>query len=412
MSDEPQPIHVLEYRTPPPPSRLPFIPSRPILESLNWAGFLGASWTWCIGMFLPVLLMRDYGATMWWIFAVPNVLGAAAMGWILRGDDDSATMEHAHRPAAMTFSAVTIAFHIFFAAWLIRSLWGAFALPLLLTISIAVFIMLRVWRSMDRFLAWVALSASMLLIAPLFGSYEMGNPGPRDLFTREAFGLVCLALICSFGFTLCPYLDLTFHRARRAVDPTGAKLAFGLGFGVFFFAMIYLTAAYVVPMRYVLKDGYFNGPQAVIAAIAAHLLIQTALTVSLHARELADRYQRIPLIVWTVIAIAIIASAVAGALINNQDRWYRLNPGEVVYRIFMGFYGLVFPAYVWLCMIPGSGRMKPTHRQLTVFAVAVLIAAPMFWFGFVKQQLIWLLPGLAVVLLARAAIPARDPAKA
>ena len=24
----------------------------------------------------------------------------------------------------------------------------------------------------------------------------------------------------------------------------------------------------------------------------------------------------------------------------------------MIYRLFMAFYGLVFPAYVWLCMLP------------------------------------------------------------
>src|SRR3954471_24793497 len=86
MSDDPQPIPVLEYRTPTPtPFASRVKPTLPFFSALNWAAFLGASWTWCIGMFLPVLLIRDYGPSMWWAFAVPNVIGAAAMGWILRG---------------------------------------------------------------------------------------------------------------------------------------------------------------------------------------------------------------------------------------------------------------------------------------------------------------------------------------
>ena len=45
---------------------------------LPWAIYLGASWTWCIGMFLPVLLVREYGAWAWVVFAVPNVISCAA----------------------------------------------------------------------------------------------------------------------------------------------------------------------------------------------------------------------------------------------------------------------------------------------------------------------------------------------
>ena len=33
----------------------------------------------------------------------------------------------------------------------------------------------------------------------------------------------------------------------------------------------------------------------------------------------------------------------------------KLASDELVYRMFMGFYGLIFPAYVWLCLIPGRG---------------------------------------------------------
>src|SRR6266404_3216610 len=53
------------------------------LNWLGWAVFLAVSWTWCIGMFLPVLLVRDYGLWGWIVFAVPNMIGAAAMGWVM-----------------------------------------------------------------------------------------------------------------------------------------------------------------------------------------------------------------------------------------------------------------------------------------------------------------------------------------
>jgi hypothetical protein len=60
---------------------------------------------------------------------------------------------------------------------------------------------------------------------------------------------------------------------------------------------------------------------------------------------------------------------------------------------------------VWLCLIPGRGRIAPDRRQLIIFAISVLLAAPMFWLGFIEGRMIWLLPGLAVVLLARVPIP-------
>jgi hypothetical protein len=44
-----------------------------------------------------------------------------------------------------------------------------------------------------------------------------------------------------------------------------------------------------------------------------------------------------------------------------------------------------------------------------VFSAAVIAALPMFWMGFVAQKMIWLAPGLTVVLLARLLI--RDPSR-
>src|SRR5262249_4159216 len=81
---------------------------------LAWAVYLACSWTWCIGMFLPVLLVRDYGIWGWLIFAIPNMLGAAAMGWVTKSAASSILMVDAHRKACRIFSVVTISFQIYF----------------------------------------------------------------------------------------------------------------------------------------------------------------------------------------------------------------------------------------------------------------------------------------------------------
>ena len=88
---------------------------------LSWAIYLAMSWTWCIGMYLPVILVRDYGAWAWVIFAIPNVIGAAAMGWVLK-DHDSQSMVFAHGRAIKFFSLVTAAFQIFFAMWMFEEM--------------------------------------------------------------------------------------------------------------------------------------------------------------------------------------------------------------------------------------------------------------------------------------------------
>src|ERR1044071_797833 len=93
-------------------------PPSSFLPSLLWSVFLACSWTWCIGMFLPVLLVRDYGVWGWIVFAIPNVLGAAAVGWVIRSPEQSRRIVAAHRMPMLAFSLVTSAFQWFFALWI------------------------------------------------------------------------------------------------------------------------------------------------------------------------------------------------------------------------------------------------------------------------------------------------------
>ena len=46
--------------------------------------FCACSWTWCIGMYLPVILLRELGWPAVIAFAAPNLVGCAAFGYLLR----------------------------------------------------------------------------------------------------------------------------------------------------------------------------------------------------------------------------------------------------------------------------------------------------------------------------------------
>jgi hypothetical protein len=100
-----------------------------------------------------------------------------------------------------------------------------------------------------------------------------------------------------------------------------------------------------------------------------------------------------------------LASAALGALawLASTALTYRgFGGGELVYLLFMAFYGLVFPAYAWLCMTPTwRTPATPDRRTWTVFAIGVALAAPLYWAGFVERRTVWLLPALGVVLVAR-----------
>jgi hypothetical protein len=398
-----QPPQVLEYRTSRPGA--PTGRARSEFAWVGWAAFLAVSWTWCIGMFLPVLLMRDYGSPGWWVFAVPNVVGAALMGWVLRAPESSAAIVAAHRDTGIAFSVTTIAFHLFFAGWLIRSWWHGPALAVVVFVSVLLLALIVMLARADRWISFLALLVSAFCFAQEWDAHDLSLQLLH--FKRpDATDLLWLAPVSAFGFALCPYLDLTFHRARQAArDFDDARAAFSFGFGVFFLSMIAFTALYAAPMWYLLKDGYFGLSDSVIRLVTIHLVLQSAVTVAFHAREVLQRARQIPLLNRGMSGLVLVGAAVVGAQASNHSGLGEMDRGERIYRLFMAFYGLVFPAYVWLCMMPGRGRVAPTRRQWVVWMIVVFVVAPTFWLGFIERRMIWLLPGLGVVLTARLFVP-------
>ncbi|HEY7087516.1 MAG TPA: hypothetical protein VH518_05460 [Tepidisphaeraceae bacterium] len=344
-------------------------------------------------MFLPVLLVRDYGVWGWIVFAVPNVIGAAAMGWVLKSPRSSIELARKHREACTYFSAVTIAFHFFFVLIVIAPLASAFAprqavdlaLGSVLAGGILMFILMTRQRGADRGLAIFALLISLGAMGGTIFDIARTPEEVPQLGASFAPDLLWLAPVCCFGFALCPYLDLTFHRARQ--NSSSPKSSFGVGFGVLFLAMIVFTLIYS-------KAIHPPNTQLLSGLLVVHMTVQTAFTIAAHSRELQYAPPRAAIIATVLTAL----SWVALWCIRRTDLGGQIDPAELIYRVFMGFYGLVFPAYVWLVIVPGTG---PNRRNLVVFAVAVLLAMPMFWMGFVLGRMIWLVPGLATVLLAR-----------
>ena len=133
-----------------------------VWSTLGWAVYLGMSWTWCIGMFLPVLLVRDYGVWGWVVFAVPNVVGAAAMGWLL-SHNGSYEILRQHRLAVEGFSVITIAFQLFFLVWLLG--WTSRGNAVAFSVVALLVVLLALWRTHWRILAaavWIASTVFIL----------------------------------------------------------------------------------------------------------------------------------------------------------------------------------------------------------------------------------------------------------
>ncbi|GJM19603.1 MAG: hypothetical protein DHS20C14_18160 [Phycisphaeraceae bacterium] len=396
--------------------------TRSPLAPLGWAFYLACSWTWCIGMFLPVLLIRDFGAWGYVVFAVPNVLGAAAMGWVLRSREQARRLAHTHREAVALFSVVTIAFHAYWLAWAAMWIRGVVLLPQtawlgIVVGAIALVIVLGVLLRRGPVRApaaiiWLisigvlisALAAPADAIAPAtshFVQARAGAPGADVLW---------LAPVCLFGFALCPYLDGTFLLARVRTSAAGARAAFTLGFGVLFAAMIALTFVYAGLFASMTDHDPATVPQIAPwlgALLVAHLLAQAIFTVEVHHERLDKGAQSTaPPRANALLMPLVIVAVLAGLFQNMLPMVGDMFPGEVIYRVFMSAYGLLFPAYVWICMIPTrDGHAGITgvrgRAKLIALAIAVVVAAPAYWVGFIVGHDMWLGAGLGVVLLAR-----------
>lgn len=372
---------------PPAPARL--------AGTLGWATFLGCSWTWCIGMFLPVILVREFGFWAWVVFAIPNVVGAAAMGWVLNRPTASAQIVARHADACAFFSVITILFHLLFLGWIVSGLVGqAMALGLTAAAVVLMAGLAAVWPAAVVWLSVVIWLFSATTFACLFAR----SPSFPAVAAPSA-GALWLAPVCLFGFALCPYLDLTFHQARQANSAAGSRGAFTLGFGVCFFLMTVFTLWY---SRLAVPGGLAPA-RAVAWAIGAHMMVQTAFTLVVHGRALAALGQpgtnsrgRAGLRVGCVAGLAPFFAVIAAGQFGRTP-WV---PWEIGYRLFLSFYGLVFPAYVWLHMVP-SPWSGATPRGLLFTLLVICVAAPFYWLGFIDQKMPWLAAGVAIALLAK-----------
>lgn len=416
------------------------------LQILGWACYLACSWTWCIGMFLPVLLVRDYGVWGFVVFAVPNVVGAAAMGWVLRKPGASRQQVSHHLPVLKLFSLVTVAFQTFFLWWFLRPIVSA-RLPGQFHRYVPLDIPSPGWSIW----VWLVMFGSIPLIAVAY--LEPARHGKRGLLLRYGtiavfflwlfsawtgflgitsgnlaveytpisqvpVGLMLLAPVIAFGFLLCPYCDLSFHRTRQALSEPQGTRSFVIGFGLFFLAMILMTLGYAhlflseLPIETVLRTmGPFGG------WLIAHIGLQLVFTIWVHSLELFVDQQRgsarirpngshtIGKLV-LLLSLFFVVPIACRTLGEHVDGYAGLTTNEIIYRLFLSFYGLVFPAYVWLCMIPTwRDPQKPTKRHIAVWLGACALASPCYWMGFIERVEWWLVPGLAVVLLARLLIP-------
>ena len=333
-------------------------------------------------MFLPVLLVRDYGIWGWIVFAIPNVIGAAAMGWTVRDAAHSRRLVEAHRLALIGFAIVTASFQFYFGAWYFSQALGSKGEPNFLGTAIlpavtALYVLVLFLDDCPRArvgMAGVTYAVSIVCFGILL---RLGGWNIPVAAETPQSGLWALALACALGFTLCPYLDPTFHEARQQTSVAGGRIAFAIGFGALFLLMIVFTLLYAR-----------GAHEAAFAAVAIHILLQLAFTAAMHVHALRRAAGGRSVV------------AVAAVLLLMPPLGYV--GGETGYRLFMSFYGLLFPAYAWLCMLPTWREpQKLTRRAVIVFAAAAVLAAPFYHLAFIAGRMQWVAVGVAIVLASR-----------
>jgi len=312
------------------------------LTRIGWPMFMAASWTWGIGMYLPVLLYDLYGWIGVLAFAVPNLTGIAILGWVLGSRERVASLRTGHRKALGWFSLITIWFHIYFLAWVFTTevgpLSALFAAPLaLLLLAIAWFCSGLSERTFLRWgmLTWLASLSLLIFVLGQWSGAEWKTQRVPTWTGADAWGGLQLAPILALGFLTCPAFDLTLQRAFlrmvSAADASAARRGCVL-FSGYFAVMIVFTCVYAL-------TGFRP-------AVVVHVFVQSLFTVAAHVRELDE-------IGWPVGGTARLAQAKwlgGGALAVVLVAVLPL--GEYHYLWWLGFYGILFPAYGLMKIVP------------------------------------------------------------
>ncbi len=376
------------------------------LAAIMWALFLGCSWTWVIGMYFPVLLLRDYGLWGWVAFAVPNVLGAAAMGWVLKNAEASRRLVERHGPACRWFGLVTVAYQ----AYLIGALAGPMGLTVAGVLALMVLVAGRADNLRDTYTALLifAVSIGLFIYAQTTGDLWTHLDAATFIPRLTTLDLYFFAPAAIFGFALCPYLDLTFHRARQSTTPGTGKAAFTVGFCGVFFSMIVFSLGYAGALANATGHIGLDLARLLWPVLLVQLVVQGAFTAAVHIRSLTVKVSgRAEFGLFITLALGLMLGLGALLMDGEPGPWVKwdfvTSITELIYRLFLLLYGTVFPAYVFLCMIP-TYRQVSHKAKICVFAVAATLSYPLACVAFIANRSMWVLAIFAVIVAARCVI--------
>ena len=367
-----------------------------IAATVGWGAYCACSWTWCIGMFLPIILLGRFGWAGFWAFAIPNLIGCVAFGYLFT-PERSRRFATAHAGPIRWFSIATIAFQIFFVGWST----GSFVFAPQLAgdpdpAGTGAAADLLAWPVLGAILTWTAGAAALSARGDLFWRWlaTLVAAASGVLFTIAfdrigGFPIVSapsssgpvlgIVPLMALGFLACPILDATFHRARQQ-SPSRHSFAV---FGVVFAMMLAFAAT-----TFNSEDPTSVMP-IVIPVVVAQWTLQLLFTIGAHFREVmtmpAGRFGR---------SLPIFAAIAIGALLGM--------PGiadENVYLMLLGLYAIPFPMYVIAATVRGFDRPLP-GRWVLAIALVSLAASPLGWLGFIENRTWFLLPAAALTAIA------------
>lgn len=405
-------------------------------SAITWGCFLACSWTWVIGMYLPIYLLIDFGLLGSLAFALFNVPGALLVGWIWRRAGQSQQFVRHNEGAMRLFSIATVIFHIGFLGWFLeqRALEylddyapGAVAIGLLMIGAMLLGALgSRTWRGLA---VVVMLGSIAAIIATSITSGGEGVGDPRVVIpAHDVFALALASPAIALGFLLCPHLDLTIHRARQESPGRTGTAAFVIGFGVLFLTLIAFTVFY--------GAGAIGGSWS--GYVIAYIAVQSTFTLGAHLRELFElgvvfragpahdqqrgsRRRRSAITAALSTAGLVLAILVGIALV---ERWLDLGVYEItvrdpdgdpatirrtraprlLYESFLSLYAIVFPAWLWIGVIMGEGLGRKSRFGL--WAIALVIAGPLFGYGYIEGQF-WLIPVSVAVVIGMGFVASR-----
>ena len=320
--------------------------------------YLACSWTWCIALFLPAILVADVGPGAWLVFAICNIAGVMAMPFVVGSRERSLAFVRRNGTACRVFSVVTILCQAWFLGWAASRL--AWPVALVAAGGVAFLVAVRADRS------WQA-AALVVMLATLavFAVYLWRAPDVHLLTSlRDEFGWHPVALyavpLIAAGFVFSPYLDLTFHHAMQEAP----RAAFTVAFPILFGTMLLFSLAYRDDLVRIMLAPAGVAPVWLVPVLAV-LILQVGFTLVLHTRFLPPRNG-------IGIGLAIVAATAFAFVLGDTVVPTGRTLNEFVYRASIGFYGVLTPCWVWAAAFTDA---RPGMVAVGLASAALLVAA-------------------------------------